>query len=61
MAKLKLYVLLWIIWYMLNRSRTLAVDFENMTSQYKNYGIINAVTNFVTFLAVWTATLSIAF
>jgi hypothetical protein len=37
MAKLKLYVLLWIIWYMLNRSRTLAVDFENMTSQYKNY------------------------
>jgi hypothetical protein len=28
-----------------NRSRSLAVDFENMTSQYKTCGIISAVTN----------------
>jgi hypothetical protein len=28
-----------------NRSRSLAVDFENMTSKYKNCGFINAVTN----------------
>jgi hypothetical protein len=29
----------------INRSRSLAVDFENMTSQYKNCGIINVFTH----------------
>jgi hypothetical protein len=28
-----------------NHSRSLAVDFENMTAQYKNCGIINVVTH----------------